>query len=141
MPNNEQDSIESLEIIVRDKALPAPAKGGLNKWIEERLEEDAIDLYSALHKAVKSHLKIRKDPKTKEDILPSIKAMELAADILKMRDGGGININQNFGGNTTIHNNGTTVSFEDLVRRQQAREDKKEETIIEAEIINEESNK
>jgi hypothetical protein len=134
--HNEED-FESLEIVVRDPSnLPTPKAETLDKWTRDRLAEDAVDLYTDLRKALKSHLKPRKD-KDGNPVLPNLKALELAADILKLRDQGGININQNFGGNTTIHNNGPSVSFEDLVRRQQARVSP-DETIIEAEIIEEE---
>lgn len=131
---NDDTDFESLEIVVRDpSSVPAPKAENLEKWTRERLAEDAVDLYLDYKKALKAHLKIRKD-KEGNTILPTIKAMELAADTLKLRDQGGININQNFGGNTTIHNNGPSVSFEDLVRRQQARQDRPSE-VIEAEII------
>ena len=132
MPN--EDNLDSLEIIVRDQSsVPAPKAESLHKWTQERLAEDTTELYLDLKKALRSHLKTRKD-KDGQDVLPNLKALELAADILKLRDQGGININQNFGGNTTIHNNGTTVSFEDLVRRQQARQERPVD-IIDAEII------
>ena len=127
---------DSLDIVVRDKSvIPAPKAEEIQKWSHERLAEDAKDIYSDLTKAVRRHLKIIVDDEGHES-LPSIKVMELAADMLKLREqGGGININQNFGGNTTIHNNGPSVSFEDIVRRQQARDNPTE--IIEAEILDE----
>jgi hypothetical protein len=138
MPDNKE--IDSLEIIVRDKSnLPAAKAESLQQWTQERLAEDAGNIYFALNKAIMSHLKITVDDEGKET-LPSVKVMELAADMLKARDQGGININQNFGGNTTINNNGTSVSFEDFVRRQQARNghvETAQDNIIEAEIIDE----
>lgn len=136
---NENENLDNLEIVVRDKAaLPAPKAEVLPKWAQERLADDAPELYKDFMKSLKIAIKPRKDKDGNEIV--NLKAVELVADILKMRDQGGININQNFGGNTTIHNNGPSVSFEDLVRRQQAR-NQASETIIDAEVINEEENK
>lgn len=132
---NDEDELEVLALTVQENLVPAPKAEKIQQWSQERLAEDAVKLYADLQKSIRAHLKIRKD----EDgviKLPSVKVMELAADMLKLRDPGGISINQNFGGNTTINNSGTTVTFEDLVRRQQKRSSENEHLgVIDAEII------
>jgi len=137
--------ISGMEIIVRDPSAgitrrrkPPKAKE-LQAWIQEQVAEDAVALYDDLKLALQHHLRPWKDD---EGILhpPTVKVMELAADILNMRQpSGGGNINQNFGGNTTINNNnGIAVSFEDIVRKQQARESPTE--IIDAEFTEPDAN-
>lgn len=118
---------------VIDAKIVKPTAKGLSQWVQERLADDAQELYTSFTDAVKTHLKPRVNDKG-EQIMPNVNVMGMVADILKMREQGGISINQNFGGNTTIHNN-TSVSFEDLVRRQQSRD--KPVDYVEAEIINE----
>lgn len=111
--------------------LAKPTAKGLPQWVQEKLADDAVELYSDFKDAIKTHLKPRFN-KEGEQVMPNVNVMGMVADILKMREQGGISINQNFGGNTTIHNN-TSVSFEDLVRRQQTRD--KPVDIVDAEII------
>ncbi len=147
MPDN------SLEITVKDgfKKEPAvtevpakittPTSKNLPQWVQERLAEDAKELYGDFREAIKTHLKPRTN-KDGEAIMPNTNVMGMVADILKLRDPGGININQNFGGNTTnINTNGAGLSFEELVRRQGTRDRPREETIIDAEVIEPEEKK
>ena len=121
------------EPVIDVKALKPTAKG-LPQWVQERLADDAPELYTSFTDAIKIHLKPRFN-KEGEQVMPNVNVIGMVADILKMRDPGGISINQNFGGNTTNINSGPSVSFEDLVRRQQSRD--RPVDIIDAEIIEE----
>lgn len=116
MKRKPDKNIESLEIIVRDKSeVAAPTSQDFDKWIKDRLISDAPDYYEKLRKSIIYHL---------DSDTPSIKVMELAAEILGLKASGGVNITQNIltqNGNTTVNNNGN-VSLESLIKQMEARD-------------------
>ena len=124
-------NIDNLEIIVRDKSeIALPTSQDFDKWIKERLISDAPDYYEKLRSSIIKHL---------DNDTPSIKVMELAAEILGLKSSGGVNITQNIltqNGNTTV-NNGGSVSLESLIKQMEARDssDKPKAEIIDVEFV------
>jgi len=135
MKQKPDKNIESLEIIVRDKSeIAHPTSQDFDKWIKDRLISDAPDYYEKLRNSIIKHL---------DDDSPSVKVMELAAEILGLKSSGGVNITQNIltqNGNTTV-NNGGNVSLESLIKQMEARDASARNTseVIEAEIVDEKS--
>lgn len=112
--------VNNQEVAIPEK----PKKGQLAEWSQDKLAEDAGELYDGLKSALLANLEVRVDDKGKV-IPPNIRAIEVAAEILKLKGDGGISITQNIG--NTI-NNGPVVTIDDIIRRQQAR-DRKEPAI------------
>jgi len=131
MSKKPDKNIESLEIIVRDKSeISAPSPEGFDKWIKERLIADAPDYYDKLRNSIIKHL---------DNDTPSVKVMELAAEILGLKSSGGVNITQNIltqNGNTTV-NNGGSVSLESLIKQMEARDTslKQQAEVIDVEFV------
>jgi hypothetical protein len=131
MSKKSDKDLESLEIIVRDKSeIAAPTSEGFDKWIKERLIADAPDYYDKLRNSIIKHL---------DNDTPSVKVMELAAEILGLKSSGGVNITQNIltqNGNTTV-NNGSSVSLEALVKQMEARDSnaKQQAEVIDVEFV------
>ena len=132
MPGPSKAKGTELAVIESTALAPqGPKPGELQKWTQERLCEDAVELYGSFISSLKQQMK----PYTMANgdiVMPSVKIMELAADVLKLRDTAGININQNFG-STTINNGGTNFSPEDILRWQAERDSKP--VIIDVEVI------
>lgn len=131
MKTKPDKNIDNLEIIVRDKSeLAPPTSQDFDKWIKERLISDAPDYYEKLRNSIIKHL---------DNDTPSVKVMELAAEILGLKSSGGVNITQNIltqNGNTTV-NNGGNVSLEALIKQMEARDanSNKSDEIIDVEFI------
>jgi len=131
MKQKPDKNIESLEIIVRDKSeIAPPTAASFDTWIKDRLIEDAPDYYEKLRKSIVKHL---------DNENPNIKVMELAAEILGLKSGGGVNITQNIltqNGNTTV-NNGSGASLESLIKQMEARDAsvKQKAEVIDVEFI------
>lgn len=131
MSKKSDNNIDSLEIIVRDKSeIAAPTPEGFDKWIKERLIADAPDYYDKLRNSIIKHL---------DNDTPSVKVMELAAEILGLKSSGGVNITQNIltqNGNTTV-NNGGSVSLEALIKQMEARDSgaKQQAEVIDVEFV------
>lgn len=131
MKTKPDKNIDNLEIIVRDKSeLAPPTSQDFDKWIKERLISDAPDYYEKLRNSIIKHL---------DNDTPSVKVMELAAEILGLKSSGGVNITQNIltqNGNTTV-NNGGNVSLEALIKQMEARDanNNKPDEIIDVEFI------
>lgn len=131
MKTKPDKNIDNLEIIVRDKSeLAPPTSQDFDKWIKERLISDAPDYYEKLRNSIIKHL---------DNDTPSVKVMELAAEILGLKSSGGVNITQNIltqNGNTTV-NNGGNVSLEALIKQMEARDanSHKSDEIIDVEFI------
>ena len=131
MKRKSEKDIESLEIIVRDKSEVAPPTAqDFDKWIKERLISDAPDYYEKLRSSIIKHL---------DNDTPSIKVMELAAEILGLKSSGGVNITQNIltqNGNTTV-NNGGNISLESLIKQMEARDasGKQQAEVIDVEFV------
>ncbi len=109
MKEKTNKDIESMEIIVRDNtALAPPTTDTFEKWVKSRVVGDAPELYGLLTKAIKSNL---------ESDSPSIKVMELTAEIMGLRASSGISIvnNNNNVGGVTLNNGGITL--EDIIKR------------------------
>lgn len=131
MKKTTNKDLESLEIIVRDKSeIAAPTAEEFDKWIKDRLIADAPDYYDKLRSSIIKHL---------DNDAPSVKVMELAAEILGLKSSGGVNITQNIltqNGNTTV-NNGGSVSLESLIKQMEARDasEKQKAEVIDVEFI------
>lgn len=128
MKKRAEKNVDSMEIIVRDKSeIAAPTSESFDQWIKDRLISDAPDYYEKLRRSIIKHL---------DNETPSIKVMELAAEMLGLKAGSGVNITQNIltqGGNTTVHN-GNGISLESLIKQMEAR-DSKPPAVVDAEII------
>lgn len=131
MKRKSDKDVESLEIIVRDKSdIAPPTSQDFDKWIKDRLISDAPDYYEKLRSSIIKHL---------DNDVPSIKVMELAAEILGLKSSGGVNITQNIltqNGNTTV-NNGGNISLESLIKQMEARDasSKQQAEVIDVEFV------
>lgn len=144
----DNDNLENLEIIVRDKsAAPVPTRDNYQDWISDRRAASASKIYDALEKATLLSLKPKKNKETDEDEPPPQKALEFAAEILGLRSpDGSVSINQTFNsnsGNTTISNG---ASIESIIRAMDRRDsgsaDKRPEAVeAEFEEVKDESKK
>jgi hypothetical protein len=109
----EKSKIEDLEIIVRDSsAIAAPTPDTFEKWVKARVVGDAPEFYDLLKKAAMANL---------QSDSPSIKVMELVAEMIGVRASSGISIinNNNNMGDVTINNTG--ISLEDVIKKNEER--------------------
>lgn len=106
---DKQNNIESMEILVRDNsAVAPPTTDTFEKWVKARVVDDAPELYGLLTRAIKANL---------EGESPSVKVMELTAEMMGLRANSGISIinNNNNVGGVTVNNGGITL--EDIIKR------------------------
>ena len=121
MKEKKNKDIESMEIIVRDStAVAPPTTETFEKWVKARVVDDAPELYGLLTRAIKTNL---------ESDAPSIKVMELTAEIMGIRANSGISIinnNNNVSGGVTVNNGGITL--EDIIKRNAKRRSDERDT-------------
>ena len=121
MKEKKNKDIESMEIIVRDStAVAPPSAETFDKWVKARVVDDAPELYSLLTRAIKANL---------ESDSPSVKVMELTAEMMGLRASSAISIvnnNNNVSGGVTVNNGGITL--EDIIKRNAKRRNEERDT-------------
>jgi hypothetical protein len=120
----DKPKIEDLEIIVRDpSAIAAPTTDNFEKWVKSRVVSDAPEFYNLLKQAAIANL---------QSDSPSIKVMELVAEMIGVRASSGISIinNNNNMGDVTINNGG--ISLEDIIKKNEERKRNHSESRVES---------